>query len=163
MKTCGDNRTPLNLVLVHPEIPQNTGGIGRLCVSTGSCLHLIQPFGFSLDDRYVKRAGMDYWAHVDLKIYQNWEEFTERNPAAELYFFTTKSKAAYWDVKYPQAAYLVFGNESSGLPKDFYQKYRERMFTIPMGGKFCRSLNLANSAAIVLYEGLRQQELNHGK
>lgn len=162
MAACGDNRTPFNLVLVHPEIPQNTGGIGRLCVSTDSCLHLIKPFGFSLDDRYVKRAGMDYWAHVDLKIYEDWDEFIERNPAAELYFFTTKSTNVYWGVKYPQGAYLVFGNESSGLPENFYQKYRDRMFTIPMGGKFCRSLNLANSTAIVLYEGLRQQELNHG-
>lgn len=162
MATRGDNRTPFNMVLVHPEIPQNTGGIGRLCVSTGSCLHLIKPFGFSLDDRYVKRAGMDYWAHVDLKIYEDWDEFIERNPSAELYFFTTKSVAPYWDVKYSLGAYFVFGNESSGLPKNFYQKYHERMFTIPMCGKFCRSLNLANSAAIVLYEGLRQQELNHG-
>ena len=153
-----DNYISFNLVLVHPEIPQNTGGIGRLCVSTGSRLHLIKPLGFSLDDRYVKRAGMDYWAHVDLHIYENWDEFLERNPDASLFFFTTKGKRSYWEGEYPPGAFMVFGNESSGLPDDFYRKYEGNLFTIPMRGRYFRSLNLANSAAIALYEGLRQQE-----
>ncbi len=148
-----------NIVLVHPEIPQNTGGIGRLCVSTNTRLHLIEPLGFSLDDRYVKRAGMDYWPHVELSIHKNWEVFLEANPGAVMYFFTTKTTRTYWDCPYEKDSFLVFGNEGSGLPSDFYERYNESMYTIPMPGKFFRSLNLANSAAVALYEGLRRQSL----
>lgn len=150
---------PFNLVLVHPEIPQNTGGIGRLCVSTGSRLHLIKPLGFSLDDRYVKRAGMDYWPHVELTLYENWEDFLARNPGAELYFFSTKTERSFWKCEYRPGSFLVFGNEGSGLPPHFYADYADRMYTIPMTGSFFRSLNLANSAAIALYEGLRRLDL----
>lgn len=146
-----------NIVLVCPEIPQNTGNIGRLCVSTGSALHLIKPLGFSLDEKHLRRAGMDYWQHLDLHIYENWEEFIEkRTESANLFFLTTKTKRSFWDCSFKKGDYLVFGNEGSGLPKDFYQSYEKQLFTIPMTGEHCRSLNLANSVSIVLYEGLRQ-------
>lgn len=146
---------PFNIVLVAPEIPQNTGTIGRLCVSTDTRLHLVKPLGFSLDDRYVKRAGMDYWPHLDLSVYENWEEFLDRNPGAECLFLSTKGEKCFWDAAYPVGSYLVFGRESSGLPPEFYQRYRERLYQIPMQGKFHRSLNLANAVSIVLYEALR--------
>ncbi len=146
---------PFNIVLVAPEIPQNTGTIGRLCVSTDTRLHLVKPLGFSLDDRYVKRAGMDYWPHLDLSVYENWEEFLDRNPGAECLFLSTKGEKCFWDAAYPVGSCLVFGRESSGLPPEFYQRYRERLYQIPMQGKFHRSLNLANAVSIVLYEALR--------
>ena len=147
---------PFNLVLFAPEIPQNTGTIGRLCVSTDTKLHLVKPLGFSLDEKHLKRAGMDYWPHLDLAVYENWEEFLERNPGAELHFLSTRGERSYWDVPYRPGDYLVFGRESSGLPPEFYNRYRDRLYRIPMPGKFHRSLNLANAASIVLYEALRQ-------
>lgn len=145
-----------DIVLMRPEIPQNTGNIGRICVSAGSRLHLIGPLGFSLEDKYVKRAGMDYWQNVDLHLYDSWEDFLSRNPAKTLYFFSTKTEQIYWDCPLEENAFLVFGNESSGLPEDFYSRYREQLYTIPMPGKYKRSLNLANSVALVLYEGMRR-------
>jgi tRNA (cytidine/uridine-2'-O-)-methyltransferase len=148
-----------NVVLVAPEIPQNTGNIGRLCVSTNTRLHLIKPLGFSLEDKYLKRAGMDYWPQLKPDIYDCWDDFLAANPNAELLFFSTKTEKIFWDCQYPQNAYLVFGNEGHGLPLDFYEKYRDRMYTIPMCGDFCRSFNLANSVAISLFEGLRQQNV----
>ncbi len=155
--------TPFNIVLSAPEIPQNTGTIGRLCVSTETRLHLVKPLGFSLDDKYLKRAGMDYWAHLDLAVYETWEEFLERNPGANLFFISTKGKRCYWDIPCRPGDYFVFGRESSGLPPEFYSRYAERLFQIPMTGKFHRSLNLANAASIVLYEALRQNQegINH--
>ncbi len=149
-----------HLVLVHPEIPQNTGGIGRLCVSNNCRLHLIEPLGFSLDDKYVKRAGMDYWPHVDQARYRDWEEFLARNPGAELRFFSTKAATCYWDAEYPAGCYLVFGSESSGLPPELYRRCAEKLVQIPMCGEFHRSLNLANAAAIGLYEAFRQIRKN---
>ena len=148
---------PFNIVLVAPEIPQNTGTIGRLCVSTETRLHLVRPLGFSLEDKYVKRAGMDYWPHLDLTIYENWEEFLKKNPEANLLFISTKGETCFWDAQYRPGDYLVFGRESSGLPPEFYERYRKRLVLIPMEGKFHRSLNLANAASIVLYEALRQR------
>lgn len=145
-----------NIVLVHPEIPQNTGGIGRLCVSTESRLHLIKPLGFSLEDKFVKRAGMDYWPHLDLHVYENWEDFLVKNPDAQLFFFSTKGERKFWDCKFSAGCYLVFGSESGGLPEELYERYAEQMCIIPMTGTFHRSLNLANSAAIGLYEAMRQ-------
>lgn len=145
-----------NLVLVRPEIPQNTGAIGRLCVSTGTCLHLIKPIGFSLEDKYVRRAGMDYWPHLELKIHENWEAFCEAYPDARLWFFSTKGETSFWDREYQDGDFLVFGSESSGLPEELYTRYRGRLCLIPMDGDFYRSLNLANSAAVALFEGLRQ-------
>ena len=150
------NETIFNVVLVAPEIPQNTGNIGRLCVSTNTRLHLIKPLGFSLDDKYIKRAGMDYWQHLDWHTYENWEQFLTENENAKLYFFTTKIDRVIWDCPYEKDAYLVFGNEGSGLPPEFYKTYKDDMYTIPMTGEFTRSLNLANSVSISLYEGSRR-------
>ncbi|MBO5307652.1 MAG: tRNA (cytidine(34)-2'-O)-methyltransferase [Lentisphaeria bacterium] len=149
---------PFNIVLFQPEIPQNTGTIGRLCVSTDTRLHLIEPLGFSLDEKHLKRAGMDYWQYLDLTVYKDWQEFLERNPDMELFFISTHGTVSYWDTEYPEGCGLVFGRESSGLPKEFYETYRERLRLIPMEGKFHRSLNLANAASIVLYEALRQHK-----
>ena len=145
-----------NLVLVRPEIPQNTGAIGRLCVSTGTRLHLIKPVGFSLEDKYVRRAGMDYWQHLDLTIHEDWEAFLAANPGARLWFFSTKGETCFWDREFQDGDFLVFGSESCGLPGELYERYRDRLCIIPMEGDFYRSLNLANSAAVALYEGLRQ-------
>jgi tRNA (cytidine/uridine-2'-O-)-methyltransferase len=145
-----------NVVLFAPEIPQNTGNIGRLCVSTQTKLHLIKPLGFDLTDKYIKRSGMDYWQYLDLTVYENWQEFVERNPEAELCFFTTKTDKSFWDCPYTANSFLVFGNEGHGLPEEFYQTYSEQLYTIPMTGKFHRSFNLANSVAIALFEGIRK-------
>ncbi len=145
-----------NLVLVAPEIPQNTGTIGRMAVSTDCTLHLIEPLGFSLEDKYVKRAGMDYWQHLDLRVYHTWEDFLERNQPKRMFFFSTHGEASFWDIRYEIGDYLVFGRESAGLPPEFYQRYRDRLALIPMPGRFSRSLNLANAASIVLYEAMRQ-------
>lgn len=151
-----NNLSPFNVVLVAPEIPQNTGNIGRLCVSTNTRLHLIKPLGFSLDDKYIKRAGMDYWQHVDCHIHESWDEFLAHKKGVELYFFSTKTDRVIWDCPYEKDACLVFGNEGSGLPSEFYETYKEKIYTIPMPGEFTRSLNLANSVSISLYEGLRR-------
>jgi tRNA (cytidine/uridine-2'-O-)-methyltransferase len=145
-----------NIVLFNPEIPQNTGNIGRLCVSTDTRLHLIEPLGYSLDDKYIKRSGMDYWPHLDVTIYKDWSDFLDRNPGAEMFFLSTKANKLYWECPYTDNCFLVFGNEGSGLPADFYEIYKERMYTLPMTGKFHRSLNLANSVAVTLYEGIRR-------
>ena len=150
--------TPFNIVLVAPEIPQNTGTIGRLCVATGTRLHLIRPLGFSLEDKYLKRAGMDYWRHLDLTISDTWEEFLDRNPSSRLHFLSTKGRRCYWNAAYAPGDFLVFGRESAGLPPEFYTRYAERLLQIPMPGAFHRSLNLANAASIVLYEALRQNQ-----
>lgn len=147
-----------NIVLVAPEIPQNTGNIGRICVSADCRLHLVKPYGFILDDKHLRRAGMDYWGHLDVTEYENWDDFLERNPGAEMLFFSTKGERTYWDVEYKDDIYMVFGSESSGLPADFYERYSAQLCTIPMPGEFSRSLNLANSVALGIYEGLRQLE-----
>lgn len=148
-----------NIVLVEPEIPQNTGNIGRICVSTECRLHLIKPYGFILDDKHLRRAGMDYWQHLDVTEYENWDDFLSRNPDAEMVFFSTKGDRSYWDVEYCDNLYLVYGSESKGLPLDFYERYAEQLCTIPMPGTHSRSLNLANSVALGIYEGLRQAEM----
>ena len=148
-----------NIVLVEPEIPQNTGNIGRICVSTECRLHLIKPYGFILDDKHLRRAGMDYWQHLDVTEYENWDDFLNRNPEAEMVFFSTKGDRSYWDVEYHDNLYLVYGSESKGLPIDFYDRYAEQLCTIPMPGTHSRSLNLANSVALGIYEGLRQAEM----
>ena len=145
-----------NITLFQPEIPQNTGSIGRLCVSTGCKLHLIEPLGFSLEDKYLKRAGMDYWNKLDYTTYPDWEKFLQTNPNAVLHFFSTHGDTSFYDVTYAPGDYLVFGRESAGLPQEFYEKYRDRMRIIPMPGEFFRSINLANSVSIALYEAMRQ-------
>ena len=148
-----------NVVLVHPEIPQNTGNIGRLCVSTNTRLHLIEPLGYSLDDKYIKRSGMDYWKFLDITIYKDWKEFLKKNPEAEMYFLSTKATKVFWDCPYPDNCFLVFGSEGGGLPAEFYDIYEERLYMLPMDGKFHRSLNLANSVAVALFEGLRRNHI----
>ena len=148
-----------NIVLVEPEIPQNTGNIGRICVSTECRLHLIKPYGFILDDKHLRRAGMDYWQHLDVTEYENWDDFLSRNPNAEMVFFSTKGDRSYWDVDYRDDLYLVYGSESKGLPVEFYDRYAEQLCTLPMPGTHSRSLNLANSVALGIYEGLRQSEM----
>ena len=147
---------PFNITLFAPEIPQNTGTIGRLAVSAGSRLHLIEPLGFSLEDKYVRRSGMDYWKYLDYTVYPDWEKFLECNPEAVLHFFSTHGGINYWDAEYKPGDFLVFGRESAGLPPEFYERYRDRLRLIPMPGDFYRSLNLANSVSIALYEALRQ-------
>lgn len=148
---------PFHIVLVAPEIPQNTGTIGRLAVSTGAVLHLVDPLGFSLEDKYLKRAGLDYWQFLDLHRYRGWEEFlAAKDNDARLLFFSTHGTKSCFDEKYVPGDCLVFGRESSGLPEEFYDRYRESLRLIPMPGTHSRSLNLANAVSIVLYEALRQ-------
>lgn len=145
----------LNVVLVEPEIPQNTGNIVRTCAATSSKLHLIGPLGFSIEDKYLKRAGLDYWHLVDVKYYESYNDFLSKNPKAKMYFLTTKAKKCYTEASYPIDAYLVFGKETAGLPNSILEPNFENCFRIPMVDD-ARSLNLSNSVAIVVYEALRQ-------
>ncbi|MDI3481910.1 MAG: tRNA (cytidine/uridine-2-O-)-methyltransferase [Tepidanaerobacteraceae bacterium] len=144
-----------NIVLVEPEIPQNTGNIARTCAATGAVLHLVGPLGFSLEDKYLKRAGLDYWHLVDVKYYDNYRQFEGKNPDAVMFFLTTKAKKCYTDVNYNPGCYLVFGRETAGLPSDILSAHWESCLRIPMVDD-ARSLNLSNSVAIVVYEALRQ-------
>ena len=146
----------INIVLLEPEIPANTGNIGRTCVATGSRLHLIEPLGFDISEKAVRRAGMDYWKDLDLRVYANYEEFLEKNPGAEIYMATTKAKHVYSDVTYPKDCYIMFGKESAGIPEEILQHHKDTCIRIPMVGEI-RSLNLSNSVAIVTYEVLRQK------
>lgn len=150
----------LNIVLHEPEIPANTGNIGRTCVATNTRLHLIEPLGFRLDEKSLKRAGMDYWKDLDVQTYVNYEEFLERNHGAVVYMATTKAKRVYTDVRYEEDCYIMFGKESAGIPEEILVENEERCVRIPMAGGI-RSLNLSNSAAVVLYEALRQHEFAH--
>ena len=149
----------LNIVLFEPEIPSNTGNIGRTCVATGTRLHLIEPLGFHLNEREIKRAGMDYWDKLDVTRYVDYEDFLERNPGAKIYMATTKSKHVYTDVHYEPDCYIMFGKESAGIPEEILIEHPEECVRIPMIGE-TRSLNLANSVAIVLYEALRQNDFS---
>lgn len=146
----------LNIVLHEPEIPHNTGAIARTCALTSTRLHLIEPFGFEISDKYLKRSGLDYWPLVDLSIYKNFEEFIEKNKGANIYFATTKATKYYHEVEYKDNDFIVFGKETKGLPNEILDAYRESLIKIPMITEIKRSLNLANSANIVLYEALRQ-------
>ena len=154
----------LNIVLVEPQIPQNTGNISRTCAVTGAKLHLIKPFGFEITDKHLKRAGLDYWDKLDIYYYENLKDFFEQNEG-EYYYFTTKGKHVYSDVDYPDDAYLIFGREDKGLNEDLLYENPERCVRIPMRSDL-RSLNLSNSAAIAVYEVLRQwnfPDLSRGK
>ena len=146
----------INIVLLEPEIPANTGNIGRTCVATGTRLHLIEPLGFSLSEKALKRAGMDYWSELDVTTYVNYEDFLTRNPDAKLYFATTKGRHIYSDAQYEDNCYIMFGKESAGIPEEILKEHPDTCVRIPMIGE-TRSLNLSNSVAIVLYEALRQQ------
>ena len=149
----------LNIVLFEPEMPANTGNIGRTCVATGTRLHLIEPLGFALSDRMVKRAGMDYWEHLDVTRYASFEKFLELNPNAKIYMATTKGHKLYSEVEFEEDAYIMFGPESRGIPEEILVDYEDTCIRIPMKDEI-RSLNLSNSAAIVIYEALRQQGFN---
>jgi tRNA (cytidine/uridine-2'-O-)-methyltransferase len=145
-----------NVVLIEPEIPPNTGNIARLCLATQSRLHLVEPLGFSIDDRQLRRAGMDYWHQVDVQHWKNLAEFeTATRPPARRFLLTTKAKRRYWEAKFRQGDYLVFGRETKGLPESLLFSDPESCLTIPMAPQ-ARSLNLATSVAIVLFEGVRQ-------
>lgn len=151
-------RAVFHVVLVEPEIPPNTGNIARLCVAADAHLHLVGPLGFSLADRYLRRAGMDYWEHVRLTVWQNWESFRKAcldGQPARHYLLTTKSQRAYWDAAFLPGDYLIFGRETRGLPESLLAQWPERTLTIPMAPA-ARSLNLATAAGIVLFEALRQ-------
>ena len=146
----------LNIVLLEPEIPANTGNIGRTCVATGTKLHLIEPLGFSLSEKALKRAGMDYWKDLDVTTYLDYEDFVEKNPNAKIYYATTKALKTYTDAQYEDDCYIMFGKESAGIPEEILHENKENSIRIPMNPSI-RSLNLSNSVAIVLYEALRQQ------
>lgn len=150
----------LNIVLFEPEIPANTGNIGRTCVATGTRLHLIEPLGFRLNEKEIKRAGMDYWEHLDVTRYINFEDFLEKNPGAKIYMATTKGLNVYTEVNYEPDCYIMFGKESAGIPEEILVNNRENCIRIPMLSEI-RSLNLSNSVAVVLYEALRQNNFNH--
>ena len=144
----------INIVMVEPEIPQNTGNIARTCAATGARLHIVKPMGFNIDDKKLKRAGLDYWHYLDITYYENLEDFLSKNEGA-FFYFTTKGRKAHSDVSYPDNCYLLFGKETKGLPEELLIKNPERCVRIPMQGEI-RSLNLSNSVAIAVYEALRQ-------
>ena len=145
----------INIVLHEPEIPANTGNIGRTCVAAGARLHLIEPLGFHISEKAVRRAGLDYWPKLDVRTYVNFEDFLAKNPGARIYMATTKAKRVYTDVSFEDECYIMFGKETAGLSLALREKYRERCIRIPMISE-ARSLNLANSVAILCYEALRQ-------
>ena len=146
----------IHIVLLEPEIPANTGNIGRTCVATNTKLHLIEPLGFSLSEKALKRAGMDYWQQLDVATYVNYEDFLKKNPGAKLFFATTKGRHVYSDAQFTDGCYIVFGKESAGIPEERLKEHPDTCVRIPMCGE-SRSLNLSNSVAVVLYEALRQQ------
>lgn len=145
----------LSIVLLEPEIPANTGNIGRTCVAAGARLHLIEPLGFSLSEKALKRAGMDYWKSLDVTTYIDYQDFLDRNPGAKIYMATTKAQKVYTEAAYEPDCYIMFGKESAGIPEEILVENKENCVRIPMIGDI-RSLNLGNSAAIILYEALRQ-------
>ena len=149
----------INIVLHEPEIPQNTGNIARTCAATGASLHLIRPLGFEIDDRKLKRAGLDYWHSLDIYYYDGLEDFFGKHPDAQFWCFSTKAPRAYSEVAYPDNCYLIFGKETRGLPEDFLLENYDRCVRIPMRDGL-RSLNLSNSAAIAVYEVLRQHDFD---
>ena len=150
----------INIVLHEPEMPQNTGNIGRSCVATGAKLHLIEPLGYRINDKTVKRAGLDYWAKLDVTTYVDYQDFLKKNPGAKIYMATTKSKQTYTDVQYEEDCFIMFGKESAGIPEEILLENKENCIRIPMLADI-RSLNLSNSVAIVLYEALRQNQFQH--
>lgn len=147
----------MNIVLLEPEIPQNTGNIGRTCCATGTKLHLIEPMGFRINEKNLKRAGMDYWDKLDVTVYDSYRDFTEQNPQAKIWYATTKAPRRYTDVQFSEDDYIMFGKESAGIPEEILVEHKENCIRIPMNFEI-RSLNLANSVAVVLYEALRQND-----
>ena len=145
----------INIVMVEPEIPQNTGNVARTCAATGARLHLVRPMGFEPDDKKLKRAGLDYWQYLDITYYDNLQDFFEKNAGGKFFYFTTKGRHVHSDATYPDNCYLLFGKETKGLPEELLLKNTEACVRIPMEGQI-RSLNLSNSVAIAVYEVLRQ-------
>jgi tRNA (cytidine/uridine-2'-O-)-methyltransferase len=153
----------IHVVLVHPEIHWNTGNAGRTCLATGATLHLIEPLGFSLGEREVKRAGLDYWEHVDVRVWPSWKAFERELPSlGEAYFFSTKATQLYWDAPMgaAESVVLVFGRETGGLPAELHERYRDRFVMMPILSPLVRSLNLSTSVALAVYEVLRQRTVN---
>lgn len=145
----------INIVLVEPEIPQNTGNIARTCAATGAALHLVKPLGFRIDSAKLKRAGLDYWDKLDITYYDGLEEFMNINSSEKMYFFSTKAKKSYSDIEYPGRVFLIFGKETAGLPEELLVKHPEECVRLPMRESL-RSLNLSNTVAVAVYEALRQ-------
>lgn len=150
----------MNIVLLEPEVPANTGNIGRTCVATDTTLHLIEPLGFQINDKMLKRAGLDYWDKLDVRIYKSYEDFLEKNPGAKIYMATTKARKNYCEVTYEPDCYIMFGKESAGIPEEILVQHKDTAIRIPMTQDI-RSLNLSNSVAIVLYEALRQNHFSN--
>jgi tRNA (cytidine/uridine-2'-O-)-methyltransferase len=146
----------LNIVLIHPEIPNNTGNIGRLALGSGCMLHLVKPFGFEIDDTRLKRAGLDYWQHLEVNYYDSIEDFFEKQTCAKMVFFSSHGTKPHYEIPFENDIFLVFGKESSGLPKEITEKYADQLYQIPLYSEHIRSLNLANAVGIVVYEGIRQ-------
>ncbi|SHJ18264.1 tRNA (cytidine(34)-2'-O)-methyltransferase [Algibacter luteus] len=147
---------PLNIVLFEPEIPNNTGNIGRLALASGSHLHLVKPFGFEIDDTRLKRAGLDYWQHLQITYYDNIDAFFTINKDKTMAFLSSHGSKNHWDIPFEDDMFLIFGKESVGLPKDLLNQYSENLFKIPLFSQHVRSLNLANAVSIVVYEGIKQ-------
>lgn len=145
-----------NIVLIEPEIPNNTGNIGRLALASNCTLHLVKPFGFEIDDKRLKRAGLDYWQHLTVHTYENKEEFFELHKNEQLAYFSSHGTQEHWDIPYQKDIFLVFGKESAGLPKEITAANPEKLYKIPLYSPHIRSLNLANAVSIAIYEGLRQ-------
>ncbi|AWV99144.1 tRNA (cytidine(34)-2'-O)-methyltransferase [Arcticibacterium luteifluviistationis] len=146
----------LNIVLIEPEIPNNTGNIGRLCLGTGSKLHLVKPFGFEISDKRLKRAGLDYWEHLEVVYYESAKEFFEMNAGKKMAFFSSHGTKSHWNLNYEDDLFLVFGKESVGLSKEITESNKDELYKIPLFSEHIRSLNIANAVAVVVYEGLRQ-------
>ena len=149
----------INIILHEPEIPQNTGNIARTCAATGASLHLIKPMGFTVDDKKLKRAGLDYWDKLDITYYDGFDDFLSKHPDADIYYFSTKAPNVYSEISYPEDVYIMFGKESKGLPEELLHDNREKCVRIPMRNSL-RSLNLSNSVAIAVYEILRQRDFD---
>ena len=147
---------PLNIVLIEPEIPNNTGNIGRLALASGSNLHLVKPLGFEITDARLKRAGLDYWQHLNLHYYDSIEDFFNKNKNANMVFLSSHGNQKHWEIPFNENQFLVFGKESVGLPKSIIESHSDKLYKIPIYNKEARSLNLANAVSIVIYEGLRQ-------
>ncbi|MCB4808147.1 tRNA (cytidine(34)-2'-O)-methyltransferase [Tamlana sp. 62-3] len=150
---------PLNIVLIEPEIPNNTGNIGRLALASGAKLHLVKPFGFEIDDKRLKRAGLDYWQHLEVIYYENTEEFFRVNTSKKMAFLSSHGTKNHWDIPFEDDFFLIFGKESVGLSKDIIENYPNQLYKIPMFSEHIRSLNLANAVSITIYEAIRQLKL----
>ncbi len=146
----------LNIVLIHPEIPNNTGNIGRLALGSGCRLHLVKPFGFEIDDTRLKRAGLDYWQHLEVQYYESTEDFFSKNAFAKMAFLSSHGKKSHYEIPFEKNLFIVFGKESKGLPEDITNKNTDQLYKIPMFSEHIRSFNLANAVGIVVYEGIRQ-------